>query len=135
MIRRGTVITHPLQAHPWILVVSQFGIVAFELASPVVFFVKPRLRYALVAFFYLFHVMVMSTITISFAPHQAAMSSFLPLERVRPALWTRDWWRRRQGRPPLPVLAPDVGVPESAPFPPARRPATGSGAVAGSTES
>jgi hypothetical protein len=60
-------------------------------------------RYAIVAFFYAFHVMVMATITISFAPHQAAMSSFLPLERVRPVLWTRNWWRRRRGRPPLPA--------------------------------
>jgi hypothetical protein len=113
IIRRGTVLTHPLQAHPWALVASQFGIVAFELASPVVFLVRPRVRYAIVGFFYAFHVMVMATITISFAPHQAAMSSFLPLERVRPVLWTRNWWRRRHGRPPLaadPLVSTDPSV-------------------------
>ena len=34
--------------------------------------------------------MVMATITISFLPHLAAMTSFLPLERVRPVSWARS---------------------------------------------
>ncbi len=111
IIRRGTLLTHPLAAHPWLLVASQFGIVAFELSSPVVFFVRPRLRYAIVAFFYAFHVMVMATITISFAPHQAAMTSFLPLERCRPVVWLRGRWQRRaagagSAATPAPVSGP-----------------------------
>jgi len=120
LIRRGTAITAPLQAHPAILVVSQFGIVAFELFSPLVFVLPRRWRYAMVGYFYLFHVMVMATITISFAPHQAAMSSFLPLERVRPVLWTRNWWRRRRGAPPLPAWP--AAPPPDAAGPPDDRP-------------
>ncbi|HWB35555.1 MAG TPA: HTTM domain-containing protein, partial [Rugosimonospora sp.] len=113
IIRRGTIITHPLAAHPWMLVASQFGIVAFELASPVVFLVRPRIRYAVVACFYAFHLMVFATITISFAPHQAAMSSFLPLEKVRPVEWVRARRRRRvaagvPGPRGEPAVAPSV---------------------------
>jgi hypothetical protein len=108
IIRRGTALTAPLAAHPWLLVVSQFGIVGFELFSPLVFVLRPRWRYAMVAYFYLFHVMVMATITISFAPHQAAMTSFLPLERLRPVLWTRNRWRRSRGLAPLPGYRPPV---------------------------
>jgi hypothetical protein len=126
IIRRGTLITHPLAAHPWILVASQFGIVAFELTSPIVFFVRPRVRYAIVAFFYAFHIMVMATITISFAPHQAAMTSFLPLERVRPIVWARRWWQRRHaGTAPAVEPAPAVGPPV---------PARGGSVVSGGTE-
>ena len=39
--------------------------------------------------------MVMATITISFLPHQVAMASFLPLEKVRPVEWVRA---QRRGR-------------------------------------
>ncbi len=89
IIRRGTPLTDVLTSQHWILVAAQFGIVFFELTSPIVFFVGPRIRYWIIAYFYLFHAMVMATITISFAPHQAAMTSFLPLERVRPIVWAR----------------------------------------------
>jgi hypothetical protein len=51
-----------------------------------------------IAYFYLFHLATFATITISFAPHLAAMTSFLPLERVRPI----DWVRRRRA-----VASPD----------------------------
>jgi hypothetical protein len=94
IIRRGTPLTDILTSSHWILVAAQFGIVAFELSSPVVFFVGPRVRYWIIAYFYLFHAMVMATITISFAPHQAAMTSFLPLEKVRPIVWSRRRWAR-----------------------------------------
>src|SRR5690606_39840067 len=33
--------------------------------------------------------MTIATVTISFLPHQVAMASFLPLERVRPVAWIR----------------------------------------------
>jgi hypothetical protein len=94
IIRRGTPLTDLLTSAHWPLVAAQFGIVAFELSSPIVFFVSPRIRYWIVAFFYCFHLMVMATITISFAPHQAAMTSFLPLEKVRPIVWARRPLRR-----------------------------------------
>jgi hypothetical protein len=100
IIRRGTWLTDVLTSQRWILVAAQFGIVAFELSSPIVFFVGPRIRYLFITYFYLFHVMVFATITISFAPHLAAMTSFLPLERVRPIGWVRSSWRRMRGGDP-----------------------------------
>jgi hypothetical protein len=99
LIRRGTPLTDLLTSTRWPLLLAQFGIVAFELSSPMVFFVRSRMRYWIVAYFYLFHLMVMLTITISFAPHQVAMTSFLPLERVRPIVWVRQLLRRRRRAP------------------------------------
>ncbi len=105
VIRRGTWLAGFLVKVPHLLVVSQFGIMAFELASPVVFFLRPRVRYLVVACFYVFHVMVFATITISFVPHQIAMASFLPLEKVRPVEVIRRAWRRRRRRLDEPVPA------------------------------
>ena len=105
VIRRGTRLTRFLVEVPHLLTVSQFGIMAFELASPIVFLLKPRLRYLLVAVFYAFHLMVFATITISFVPHQIAMASFLPLEKVRPVELIRRAWRRRRPAPAEPVPA------------------------------
>jgi hypothetical protein len=104
VIRRGTPLTNLLTASRWPLLLGQFGIMAFELSSPIVFFVKGRVRYWIIGFFYVFHLMVMATITISFAPHQAAMSSFLPLEKVRPIVWVR----RRLSRSPKPIASADL---------------------------
>jgi hypothetical protein len=116
LIRRGTPLTDLLTSTRWPLLLAQFGIVAFELSSPIVFFVRSRLRYWIIGYFYVFHLMVMLTITISFAPHQAAMTSFLPLEKVRPIVWARRLIRR-------PGLAPDsrialpLGVESGRPLP------------------
>jgi hypothetical protein len=96
VIRRGTWLAGFLVGVPHLLVISQFGIMAFELTSPVVFFLKKRARYAFVALFYVFHLMVFATITISFVPHQVAMTSFLPLEKVRPVEFIRRRVRGRQ---------------------------------------
>lgn len=89
IIRRGTDLADLIAQVPYLLIVAQFGIVAFELFSPVVFLLSARWRLAMVGFFYSFHVVTIATITISFAPHLAAMTSFLPLERVRPLVWAR----------------------------------------------
>lgn len=94
IIRRGNVLGELLLHAPWILIAAQVGIVVFELLSPIVFVVRQRWRYAVVGFFYSFHVVSFATIGISFAPHQAAMASFLPLERVRPVVWGRRMLRR-----------------------------------------
>jgi hypothetical protein len=51
--------------------------------------VPQRWRWAAVAYFYSFHLITFATITISFAPHLAAMTSFLSLEKVRPIVWAR----------------------------------------------
>ncbi|HEY8473087.1 MAG TPA: MFS transporter permease [Natronosporangium sp.] len=91
IIRRGTFLGEPLLHAPWLLIAAQFGIVIFELLSPLVFVLRGRWRYAAVGFFYSFHLVSFATISISFMPHQAAMTSFLPLERVRPVVWLRGW--------------------------------------------
>ncbi|MET8281930.1 HTTM domain-containing protein [Micromonospora sp. NPDC005174] len=99
IIRRGTDLADLVAQVPYLLIVAQFGIVAFELLSPVVFLLPARWRLAMVGFFYSFHAVTIATITISFAPHLAAMTSFLPLERVRPLVWAG----RLAGRGPVDV--------------------------------
>ncbi|MEU7931165.1 HTTM domain-containing protein [Micromonospora echinofusca] len=94
IIRRGTELADLIASVPYLLIVAQFGIVAFELLSPVVFLLRERWRLATVGFFYSFHLVTMATITISFAPHLAAMTAFLPLERVRPVVWARRLFSR-----------------------------------------
>jgi hypothetical protein len=83
-LRRGTSLADMIAPIPGALVGSQIMIMAFELLSPLIFVLRGRARYVAVAVFYAFHWMTMATITISFAPHQVAILSFLPLERVRP---------------------------------------------------
>ncbi|WP_245828231.1 HTTM domain-containing protein [Micromonospora avicenniae] len=97
IIRRGTDLADLIAQVPYLLIVAQFGIIAFELASPLVFLVPARWRLWTVGFFYSFHLVTFATITISFAPHLAAMAGFLPLERVRPIHWLRRL--RRRGSP------------------------------------
>ena len=99
IIRRGTWLADEIAVVPGLLIAAQFGIMAFELLSPLIFVVPARLRAYGVAFFYSFHLMTFSMITISFAPHLVAMASFLPLEKVRPIEWTR----RRLSRRALPA--------------------------------
>ncbi|WP_307781619.1 MFS transporter permease [Virgisporangium ochraceum] len=91
VVRRGTVLADQLVKIPNLMVISQFGIMAFELLSPLILFLPRKWQLRAVAACYAFHVMVMATITISFLPHQVAMASFLPLERVRPVEWVRRW--------------------------------------------
>jgi hypothetical protein len=95
IVRRGTFLTDLLLSAPWVLIAAQIGIVTFELLSPLIFVLRERWRYAAVGFLYSFHVVSFVTITISFMPHMAAMTSFLPLERVRPVLWARRALGRR----------------------------------------
>lgn len=84
IIRRGTDFGDLIAQVPYLLTVSQVGILVFELCSPLIFMLRGRLQYACVAFFYLFHLVTFATITISFAPHLIAMTAFLPLEKARP---------------------------------------------------
>jgi hypothetical protein len=94
IIRRGTWLADEVAAVPGLLIVAQCSIMAFELLSPMIFVVPERWRWAVIAFFYAFHVMTFATITISFAPHLVAMTSFLSLEKVRPIVWSRRLLRR-----------------------------------------
>jgi hypothetical protein len=105
IIRRGTPLADVIAQVPGLLIVSQAGIIAFELLSPLIFVVPRRFRPWVVAFFYSFHLATFATITISFAPHLVALTSFLALERVRPVVWLR----RRFG----PSLPPASSSPAS----------------------
>jgi hypothetical protein len=90
IIRRGTDLADAVAQVPGLLVAAQLGIVLFELLSPLIFVLRERWRYVAIGIFYAFHAVTIATITISFAPHLAAMTSFLPLERVRPIEWLRS---------------------------------------------
>ncbi|MEV7227796.1 MULTISPECIES: HTTM domain-containing protein [Polymorphospora] len=107
IIRRGTELADVIAQVPGLLIAAQFGIMAFEILSPVVFLLNERWRNRAVAFFYSFHVVTFATITISFAPHLVAMASFLALERVRPIVWVRRRLRRTDGRKGTAEPAPD----------------------------
>ena len=104
IVRRGTWIADELVQVPNLMVVSQFGIVAFELFSPLILVLPRKWQLRAVAACYGFHVMVMATITISFLPHQVAMASFLPLEKVRPVQWLRERRRASVARPDPAIL-------------------------------
>jgi hypothetical protein len=95
IVRRGTDLADLIAGVPHLLILAQLGIIAFELASPTIFFLGPRWRNWAVAVFYSFHVVTFATITISFAPHLAALTSFLALEKVRPVEWIRGLLNRR----------------------------------------
>lgn len=110
IIRRGTELADLIAQVPYLLIVAQFGIIAFELLSPVVFVLRERWRQAMVGFFYAFHAVTMATITISFAPHLVAMASFLPLERIRPIAWLRQATRRGGGPAPAPPVPAQASV-------------------------
>jgi hypothetical protein len=74
--------------------------------------VPRRLRGWVVAFFYSFHLATFATITISFMPHLVAMTSFLPLERVRPVVWLRRRFSAEPTpTPPDPAPAGSVAEP------------------------
>ncbi|QSB06807.1 hypothetical protein [Natronoglycomyces albus] len=85
IVRRGTDFSTWMLDFPWLLHTAQWGIVGFELLSPVVLFIAwPRARYAIVAFFYGFHLLVYVTVATSFLPHLVAMTCFFPLEKINP---------------------------------------------------
>lgn len=83
ILRRGTTLGHLLLEHPSLLLISQWGIVAFELLSPVALFVRRTgLQVAVVAFFLAFHLATYAMVTIIFLPHVVCLAAFLPLERL-----------------------------------------------------
>lgn len=84
VLRRGTTLgRHFLISQPQLLHIAQWGIVAFELSSPIVLFIRnPKFRYAAVAFFLSFHIVTYLTIGIIFLPHVVCLAAFLPLEKL-----------------------------------------------------
>jgi len=84
ILRKGTDLSRPLLDHYEVLRASQWGLVAFELLSPVVLILR-RERWRLLAVGVLvgFHVVTWLTIRIIFLPHVVCLAAFLPLERLR----------------------------------------------------
>ena len=101
--RRGTMWSNWLLQLPLVLVFVPIGMVAFEALSPLIFFVKESAQRKIVVGFYVFHVITIMALKISFAPHLIAMTSFLPLERVTPIRWVQAAVRRPVADAPLPV--------------------------------
>ena len=98
IVRRGTDFADLIAGVPHLLILAQLGIIAFELASPLIFVLPARWRTAAVGYFYSFHAVTFATITISFMPHLAALTSFLPLEKIRPVVWARGFAARHRGQ-------------------------------------
>jgi hypothetical protein len=86
IIRRGTVFSDWMLDFPGLLHFAQWGMIVFELSTPIVLLVYrwKKVQYGIVAFLYCFHIAVFAGLGISFLPHLVAMACFLPLERVEP---------------------------------------------------
>jgi hypothetical protein len=85
VLRRGTAWADWTVQLPGLLRAFQWFLLAFELASPALLFVRrDRARYVLVAALLGFHVMTFLMIRIVFLPHLVALLAFLPLERLAP---------------------------------------------------
>lgn len=83
VLRRGTFLADPfLLENSWILHMSQYGIIVFELASPLML-LRNRFSRAFVIVALIFHLITYASITIIFLPHIVALTSFLPLERLQ----------------------------------------------------
>lgn len=85
---RGTYLSNPLLDVPWVLHASQWLLVAFELASPLMLterFRRPFLTAAL-----LFHLVTYASLTIVFLPHVVCLLTFMKLERLP------TWWSQRR---------------------------------------
>lgn len=99
VLRRGTVLAEPLKDHPLVLRVSQWFIMLFELASPLLL-VRGRVGRMFLVAALSFHLVTYATITIIFLPHVMCLLAFLPLERVRPAeIWAALGERRLRREP------------------------------------
>ena len=81
LVRRGNWISQQLFEMPGLLRATQFGIIAFELLSPLLL-VRGRIGYALLGVAVVFHAVTFSTISIIFLPHVVCLLAFLPLERL-----------------------------------------------------
>lgn len=100
VIRRGTPIGNPLLHVPWLLHITQWGIVAMELGTPLVLVLDhigrtgragwrqpaARLRTAYLWGLFAFHVATFATISILFLPHVVCLLAFAPLERAPEAV-------------------------------------------------
>jgi len=104
VIRRGTWVSEWMLEFPFLLHAGQWGLLAAELASPLIFLLSVRWQQRVVGLWFAFHAVTYASITIAFWPHLVMMLSFLPLESYRDAI-ARRWRERRTtraGPPPHP---------------------------------
>lgn len=83
VLRRSTPLGELLLEVPGLLQVAQWGLVAMELAAPVLLVLTGRRLYAVLAGYVLFHLGTFAVISILFLPHLVCLLAFLPLERLR----------------------------------------------------
>ncbi|MFI2753170.1 hypothetical protein ACGIF2_07025 [Cellulomonas sp. P22] len=105
IMRRGShLITWTLE-YPWVLRLSQWGLLTIEILSPVVFWLRGRWLAVAISFFLLFHLATYLSLGIHFLPTVVCWASFMPLERIVPPV--QRAWRRvtRRGAAPGPVTA------------------------------
>lgn len=83
IVRRGNGLSRAALDVPGLLRAAQWGIIAFELASPLIFALRSeRTRLGVVAGLYAFHLVSFGAIGIVFLPHLVALAAFVPLERL-----------------------------------------------------
>ena len=102
VVRRGTFISDPLMHNPWTLHVTQWLIVAMELASPLLLVRGRPGRWMLITLV-TFHAVTFACLTIAFWPHLMTLLAFVPLENVKTPNWRRI--RHRFVSNPSPVRA------------------------------
>jgi Vitamin K-dependent gamma-carboxylase len=88
VLRRGTFLAEPLASYPWLLTATQYGIMAFELAAPLML-VCGRVGRLFLGAAVVFHVITYLFIRLIFLPHVICLLAFLPLERARAVRWVR----------------------------------------------
>jgi hypothetical protein len=81
VVRRGTFLAAPLLDQPGLLRGAQYGIVAFEVASPLML-APGYVGRTFVAAAALFQVVVYASIKLTFLPHVVCLLAFVPLEAL-----------------------------------------------------
>lgn len=82
VLRRGTPLGDLLLDVPGLLQLAQYGLVAMELAAPVLLVLTGRRLYLALSAYVLFHLGTYAAIAIVFLPHLVSLAAFLPLERL-----------------------------------------------------
>lgn len=84
LIRRGSDMFRWTIDYPWLLQISQWGLLIVEVLSPVVLFLRTRALYLAVVVFVGFHLVTYLALGIHFLPTVICWLAFLPLERLVP---------------------------------------------------
>jgi hypothetical protein len=82
ILGQGTRLARPLLHHPDVLVAAQWGLLAAEVASPLLLFVRQRRQMFGVAVLLVFHLLTWLTIGVNFVALVVCLAAFLPLEAI-----------------------------------------------------